>query len=60
MKNLSLDTSMGDAPARCSKEIRAVTFSVPRKPSNKVVTMGKTEIRAILVAASYKLIKMLN
>ena len=59
-KNLALETPMGDAPACCSKESRAVTFSVPRNPSNKVVTICKIEIRAILVAASYKLTKMLH
>lgn len=60
MKNLALDTSTGDAPAHCSKERHAVTFSVPRNLSNKVVTICKIVIRAIFVAASYKLTKMLH
>jgi len=55
VKNLALATSAGDAPACCSKESRAVASSAPRNPSNKAITICKIEIRAILVAASYKL-----
>lgn len=59
VKNLAPATSAGDAPTYCSKESCAVAPSAPRNPSNKVVTICKIEIRAILVAASYKLAKML-
>lgn len=58
MENLALDTATGDALTNCSEEKHAVTFSMPRNPSNKVVTTCKTEIKAILVAAFYKLTKM--
>lgn len=58
MKNLAPALSAGDAPTCCSKESHAVTSSAPRNPSNKAITICKIEIRAILVAASYKLTKM--
>lgn len=56
VKNLARKTPTGDAPSGCSKESSAV----PRHPSNKVVIICKIENRAILVAASYKLTKILH
>lgn len=60
MKNLALNTSISDASSCCSKENCAVASSVPRNPSNKMVTAYKIEIRAIFVAAFYKIAKMLH
>lgn len=60
MKNLALNTSVSDASSCCSKENCAVTSSLPRNPSNKMVMIYKTEIRAIFVAAFYKITKMLH
>lgn len=60
IKNLALNASISDASPSCSKEYCAVASSVPRNPSNKMVTIYKIEIRAIFVAAFYKITKMLH
>lgn len=60
VKNLALNTSISDASTPCSKENCAVASSVPRNPSNKMVTICKIEIRAIFVAAFYNITKMLH
>lgn len=60
MKNLALNKPISDASSLCSKENCAVASSVPRNPSNKMVMIYKIEIRAIFVAAFYKIAKMLH
>lgn len=60
VKNLALNTSTSDASSWCSKENCAVGSSVPRNPSNKMVMIYKIEIRAVFVAAFYKITKMLH